>query len=146
MTRMVFLAFLLMPVIEIAILIQVGSAIGVLMTVMLILLTAALGTTLLRVQGLSILLRGRSALESRRVPTHEIAEGLALAIGGALLLTPGFVTDSIGFSLLVPASRRLLINWVAKRVTLRSVGASQPHASTSRHGRAPIEGEFRRED
>ena len=146
MARGFFFAFLLMPIIEIALLIQVGSAIGVVWTLLLILLTAAVGTLLLRAQGLSVLLRSRSALSEGRVPATEVAEGFALAIGGALLLTPGFVTDVMGFCLLLPVTRKPLIAWLSKRVSISAVGAVHPGPAQAPRGDAPIEGEFRRDD
>ncbi|MEM9605710.1 MAG: FxsA family protein [Pseudomonadota bacterium] len=150
MARGFFITFLLMPIIEIALLIQVGSLIGVLWTVLLIVLTAIVGTLLLRAQGLSVLLRSRSAMAEGRIPASEMAEGVALAVGGALLLTPGFVTDAIGFCLLVPTTRRALVSWVSKRVVVHTAAAGPTPAGTQ-NGRgpsphAPIEGEFSRDD
>ncbi len=148
MYRGFFWALLLIPIIEIAVLIQVGSAIGVLWTVLLILLTAVIGTALLRAQGLSVLLRGQSLMASGQLPAREIAEGVGLAVGGALLLTPGFVTDAIGFCLLIPVTRGWLLNRVLSQVQLRPGAgpAQQPGTGPTVDGSHTIEGEFRRDD
>lgn len=150
MVRGFFWALVLVPIIEIALLIQVGSAIGVIWTVLLIFLTALIGTALLRAQGLSVLMRSRSALGEGRVPATELAEGVSLAVGGALLLTPGFFTDAIGFCLLIPTTRKALVGWLSKRLSAQVVGSSPgpgPHTTRRPEGQsAPIEGEFRRDE
>ena len=107
--------FLIVPIIEIYLLIRVGSLIGVMPTVGLVILTAFIGALLLRVQGLQMYRRFSQVLAQGRVPTTEILEGIALLIGGALLLTPGFFTDVIGFSCLLPFSRKLVIVWLTAR-------------------------------
>lgn len=107
--------FLIVPIIEIYILIQVGGLIGVIPTIGLVVLTAVIGAALLRTQGLHTYLRFNQALGEGRLPAAEILEGVALLIGGALLLTPGFFTDTIGFICLIPFSRRALIAWLTAR-------------------------------
>ena len=107
--------FLLVPIIEIYLLIQVGGLIGVMPTIALVILTAFIGAVLLRVQGLQTYRRFYQALGQGRVPTTEILEGIALLVGGALLLTPGFFTDVIGFICLLPFSRGFAITWLAAR-------------------------------
>lgn len=107
--------FLIVPIIEIYLLIQVGGIIGVLPTIGLVILTAVLGAALLRAQGLQTYLRFNQTLTEGRMPAKEIMEGVALLIGGALLLTPGFFTDAIGFICLLPFTRRGLIAWLAAR-------------------------------
>ena len=100
-----FFLFIVMPIAELAVLIQVGSVIGVLNTVGLVFLTAVIGAWLLRQQGLATLLRANERLNSGELPAKEVAEGLILAVGGAMLLTPGFITDTFGFLCLLPGSR-----------------------------------------
>lgn len=107
--------FLLVPIIEIYLLIRIGGLIGVMPTIVLVILTAFIGAILLRIQGLQTYRRFHQALRQGRVPTTEILEGIALLIGGALLLTPGFFTDVIGFICLLPFSRRFVIAWLAAR-------------------------------
>jgi UPF0716 protein FxsA len=110
-----FLLFVLVPVIEIALFIQVGGFLGLVPTLIIVIGTAALGTWLLRQQGLSTLARARSRLDSGELPATQLIEGAILLVGGALLLTPGFMTDAVGFACLVPPSRRWLAAQLASR-------------------------------
>jgi UPF0716 protein FxsA len=107
--------FLVIPIIEIYLLIQVGGYIGVLPTIALVVLTAVMGASLLKSQGTQTYLRFNQSLSEGRVPANEILEGVALLIGGALLLTPGFFTDSIGFLCLLPFTRRPLATFIVNR-------------------------------
>lgn len=113
----VFLLFILMPIVEIAVLIQVGGSIGLFPTLLIIILTAILGTYLLRQQGLATLTRARQRMSSGQLPAEQMMEGVLLLIGGVLLLTPGFVTDAFGFSCLFPLTRQ----WMARKMASRSV-------------------------
>jgi UPF0716 protein FxsA len=143
--RILFIAFLLVPLAEIYLLVRVGNVIGALPTVVLVVLTALLGAALIRVQGLATLARIRGALDRGEVPAVELLEGACLLVAGALLMTPGFVTDSVGFLLLVPGLRRHAI----LALVARGVVATQHPAgrgSTAPGGGRIIEGEFRRED
>ena len=106
-------SFIVLPILEMYILIEVGSFIGALNTIGLVLLTALLGLILLRQQGFRTLLNARNKLMQAELPTEEIVTGIFLAVGGALLLTPGFVTDFIGFMCLLPFTRRLLMSQIA---------------------------------
>ncbi len=101
-------AFLIVPLAEIAVLIQVGSLIGLAPTLALIVLTAVVGTWMLRRQGFGILARAQRQLEQGVMPVAEVFEGLCLLLAGALLLTPGFLTDAAGALLLLPPVRALL--------------------------------------
>ncbi len=132
--------FLAVPLVEIYLLIEVGSRIGALPTVALVVGTAVLGAALLRHQGLATLGRARSSLDQGELPAVELLEGVALLLGGALLLTPGFVTDAFGFLCLVPALRRALIARLAQRLIVERLQPRDPS------GPRTIEGEFRRED
>jgi len=91
----VFLLFILMPIIEIAVLIQVGSSIGLIATLLIIIATAILGTFMLRQQGLATLTRARQRMASGQLPAEQLMEGVLLLIGGVLLLTPGFVDFAV---------------------------------------------------
>ncbi|MDH3451126.1 MAG: FxsA family protein [Gammaproteobacteria bacterium] len=126
--------FIGVPLAEIYLLITVGGWIGAGWTIFLVLLTAVIGTALLRQQGLSTLFRARQTIDSGGVPALELLEGLVLAVGGALLLTPGFITDAVGFACLLPVTRRLMVRMVLLR--LRPVG---------QHPRT-LEGDFRRDE
>ena len=106
-------SFIVLPILEMYILIEVGSFIGALNTIGLVLLTALLGLILLRQQGFRTLLNARNKLMQAELPAEEIVTGIFLAVGGALLLTPGFVTDFIGFMCLLPFTRRLLMSQIA---------------------------------
>jgi len=114
-----YLLFLLIvvPIIEIGILIRVGGWLGFWTTLAIIILTAVLGAWMLRQQSAATMMQAQQRLHAGQLPQQEIFEGLLLLFGGALLLTPGFVTDAWGFACLLPWSRRWLAGHVAKRVT-----------------------------
>jgi UPF0716 protein FxsA len=109
--------FIVVPIVELYVIIQVGQAIGVWPTLALLVADAVLGSLLLRHQGRSAWRRFNLALQERRFPGREVADGLMIAVGGTLLLTPGFVTDVVGLVLLVPPSRA-----VVRRLTRAYVG------------------------
>jgi|GEM_PF-39686 UPF0716 protein FxsA len=113
--RVLFLLFILVPIVEMVVLIKVGQAIGTLWTVGLVLLTAFLGINILRQQGLSTLSRARWRVRSGQLPVQEMLTGILLAVGGALLLTPGFITDTFGFICLFPWSRHWLLSHLLGR-------------------------------
>lgn len=114
---LLFLTFLLVPLLEIYLLIEIGSVIGAAWTVAGVVGTAVVGAALVRRQGIAALARFRSATEAGELPAITIIEGLALLVAGALLLTPGFFTDAIGFVLLTPPLRQILIRrWFSGRV------------------------------
>ena len=110
MLRLLFVLFLLVPLIEIYVLIQVGDVIGAGWTIFAVVATAVIGAVLLRQQGFSTLERAQQSMAQGQIPATAMFEGVMLLFSGALLLTPGFVTDSIGFALLVPAIRKAIIN------------------------------------
>ena len=99
------------------ILIKAGNVIGAFSTVVLIVLTATVGTTLLKHEGLATLSRLQQKMRLREIPNTELLEGIMLMVGGALLLTPGFITDSIGLICLIPRSRRPIARWLVRKVT-----------------------------
>ncbi|GGH89026.1 membrane protein FxsA [Pseudomonas fluvialis] len=107
--RSALFMLLLLPVLELALLIQVGSAIGVLPTLGLIILSAVLGILLLRVAGLATAWRARERLARGELPEREMFDGLLLALGGLLLLLPGFISDLFGLLCVLPFSRHLLL-------------------------------------
>jgi len=92
--------------------------IGAWKTIFLVVLTAVIGAALLRQQGLSTLARLQNNLSQGKIPAQEMVEGVLLAVGGALLMTPGFVTDTIGFLCLIPPTRKLLAANIIKRSTM----------------------------
>lgn len=132
--------FIIVPIAEMAVLIKVGGMIGIFNTIGLVLLTAVVGAWLLRQQGLATLLRANQRLNSGELPAKEVAEGLILAVGGALLLTPGFITDTVGFLCLVPGSRHWLAAQALKRMTV--AGQSQSfHFHAGSFGQGPFDGQ-----
>lgn len=102
------LLFILVPLAEIALFIQVGDEIGLGWTLAVVVATALAGTALVRNQGLAVWRRANQAMAENRMPLEEVFTGLCLLVAGALLLTPGFLTDSIGFCLLIPPIRNFL--------------------------------------
>ena len=127
---MPLIIFMLVPIVEMWILIEVGGWIGTLPTIALVVLTATLGLSLLKRQGLSTLMRARRKMDEGSIPASELVSGVMIAVGGALLLTPGFVTDAIGFALLIPQTRQWLLLKLVDRYRDKII----------------IEGEFRRVD
>jgi UPF0716 protein FxsA len=120
--RLTFLPILLLvvPLAEIATFVLVGSKIGVLPTIGLVLLTATTGAILLRVQGFGIVSRIRADLDAGRLPGREMANGLMVFAAGLLLLMPGFITDTIGLLLFIPPVRDAVFAFFAKRVVVAS--------------------------
>ena len=108
MPILILALFIGIPLIEIYLFIQVGGAIGVWSTIGLVILTAFIGTALLRQQGLATLARAQSELDRQQLPVRELFDGVCLLVGGLLLLTPGFLTDALGFALLIPPLRAVL--------------------------------------
>jgi UPF0716 protein FxsA len=123
--RYLFLLFIVMPIVEMWLLITVGAEIGALATISLVLLTALIGAQLLREQGFDTLWRGRRKLEEGQLPAQEIIEGIILAVSGALLLTPGFVTDIIGFAGLIPPLRVLFVKQMLRRMVVTDLHGNQ---------------------
>jgi len=114
-----FLAFTIIPIIEIYLLIEIGSMFGALTAVTLVILTGFLGAFLARMQGLQTLYRIQESLREGRMPSGELLDALLIVIAGLLLLTPGFLTDSVGFLLLMPATRNSIKHWLRRRIELR---------------------------
>ena len=171
--RFLFLLFVIVPLIEIVLLINVGEMIGAWYTIGLVLLSAFIGVNMLRRQGLSTLMRARSKMDGGEIPAHEMVEGIILAVGGALLVTPGFVTDFFGFCCLIPFTRHAMVAQLRKHFTVVSARHSafngfeggfeqDVHQQSHQHTRqqsgrrsgsphssgsgSTYEGEFRRDD
>lgn len=145
--RLLFLLFIIVPVLEMWLLITIGQVIGALPTIGLVLLTAVIGVNLLRAQGLSTLTRAQERMASGAIPAQEMAEGMALAVGGALLLTPGFATDAFGFACLIPFTRRWLASKALSGLLANShiVGGMRPQSADNTNensGPVIIEGEY----
>ena len=141
--RFLFLLFVVMPVVEMWLLITVGTEIGAMATIGLVLLTAVVGAKLLREQGFETLWRGQRKLEEGTVPAQEIVEGIILAVSGALLLTPGFITDVIGFAGLIPPIRALFVSRLISKMVVAPMGGQARgfHYQQGMQGGDIIEGE-----
>jgi len=105
-----------MPIIELAILVYLGTEIGALYTILIVIGTGLLGAFLARNQGLATLSRIRSSLEQGMVPSTELFNGALILVGGLLLLTPGLITDFVGFMLLIPPTRYIIGKWLRGRI------------------------------
>lgn len=114
-----FLAFLMVPLIEIALFIQLGGFIGLWPTLAIVVLTAIAGTWLVRTQGAMAIGQLRTSFSNLDDPSEHLAHGAMILVAGALLLTPGFFTDGVGFALLIPQVRRSLFAYLAKRITVQ---------------------------
>jgi len=140
----IFLLFLLVvPVVEIYMLLQIGAIIGVIPTIFSVVATAVIGSWLLRQQGFSTLQRLQQNMAQGIMPAKELIEGPILLVGGALLLTPGFVTDAIGFLCLIPATRQHIVSYVLKHLVIPNA----PHGQPTETGRPDaIEGDYTRHE
>ena len=144
--KILFLIFLLIPIIEIYFLIEIGEVIGAIPTVFLVVFTAVLGAQLLRFQGLSALQRVQASMARGEMPAVELMEGVVMLVGGALLLTPGFFTDALGFLCLIPPLRRKMIRSVISRFIRFPDGGGGPSSQSQPHGPRTIDGEYQRLD
>ena len=124
MFRIFLILFITIPLVEIAILIKIGKIIGAGYTIALVIGTAFLGVSLLRIQGISTLAKVQANVNRGQLPATELIEGLILLISGVLLLTPGFFTDTLGFLMLVPMLRQRLaetffVNFMKNHINIR---------------------------
>ena len=111
-----FLAFTIIPVVEIYLLIQIGSAFGVFTSIALVVFTGFLGAYLARIQGLQTLFRIQESLGEGRMPSRELLDALLIGVAGLVLLTPGFLTDTVGFVLLIPSTRNAIKSWLQSKI------------------------------
>ncbi|MBL4758775.1 MAG: FxsA family protein [Rhizobiales bacterium] len=133
MSRLVLpLIFIGIPLIEIALFVIIGDRIGVLWTIVIVIATAIAGTSMLRMQGAGALANARNAMESGQLPVESVADGIFLLIAGILLLTPGFLTDFIGFLLFIPSLRHGIGRAIWQKLSasgnidIRTNGGNQP--------------------
>ena len=144
MALLLVLIFIVLPIAELYVIIQVGGAIGVLPTIALLIVDSFLGAALLRSQGRAAWRRFNEALADGRVPAREVFDGAMIILGGALLLTPGFITDIFGLLLLIPPTRAIFRGLVARMAGRRAAfrfapcaGATAPAATAADGGRRP---------
>lgn len=142
------LAFIAIPMIEIALFINVGGAIGLWPTLAIVLLTAFLGTYLVRTQGLMAMGNVQRSFSDLNDPTEPLAHGAMILIAGVLLVTPGFFTDAVGFGLLAPPIRSKVFHFFKKRVRVQGFKMGSTYTTPTGHGGYTgqnsdvIEGEF----
>jgi len=132
------------PLVELYVLIEVGSEIGALPTIALSIFTALLGGFLVRLQGFAVLFRSQEMMARGEAPAIELMEGAMLLVVGLALLLPGFITDAVGFLLLITPIRRAVIIWVLKSRGVLRPGEPPPRKDGEPRGY--IEGEFHRDD
>ena len=139
-----FALFVAVPLIEIALFIQVGGAIGLWPTLGVVILTAIVGTWLVRTQGIAAMGQLRSSFSELRDPTEPLAHGAMILFSGALLLTPGFFTDAVGFALLIPPVRVAVFRYFRSRIKVRqfTMGSGPQTGHRERPGGDIIEGEY----
>ncbi|MGJ8621812.1 MAG: FxsA family protein [Yoonia sp.] len=138
------IAFIAVPMIEIALFIQVGGLIGIWWTLLIVLITAVAGSYLVRDQGLREISKLQRSFSELDDPTEPLANGAMILFAGALLLTPGFFTDIVGLSLLVPAVRRAAFQWARARIKVQSftMGEHGQHPRQRPNGDRVIDGDF----
>jgi UPF0716 protein FxsA len=115
-----FLIFLVLPIAELAVILQVGQLIGPWYTILLLLAVSAAGAGLVKREGLGVIRRFRRQLEAGAIPGKELADGVLILFAGALLLTPGFITDCVGLLLLMPPVRAVIRASVLRRLAIRA--------------------------
>ncbi|MFP4472757.1 MAG: FxsA family protein [Candidatus Omnitrophota bacterium] len=118
--------FTVLPAVELALLIHVGTYIGAANTILLIIATGVAGAYLARLQGFLVVQRIQSSLNKGALPTDDMLDGLMIFAGGIVLLTPGFITDALGFLLLIPLTRSLIKHWVHHRLQIHVSGHKTP--------------------
>ena len=137
MPILLILVFIVVPIAELYVILQVGDAIGAPLTILLLVADSLLGSMLLRSQGRSVWRQFNEALAAGRMPHRELFDGIAVIFGGAFLITPGFLTDIIGLLLLIPPSRAVLRRFATRRLGKRfGVSAAAGVAGRVRSRRA----------
>jgi len=142
--QLVFLFLLSVPFIEIYLLLEVGSVLGVFPTLIVIVFTAVLGTTLFRAQGFITWKRVQESFAKGEIPAYEMIEGPILLVGALLLITPGFFSDILGFACLVPPIRKTIARYVIENYWIKAQ-QGHPFRPTTTQPDA-IEGEFKKEE
>jgi UPF0716 protein FxsA len=141
--QILFLVVLIIPFAEIYLLLQVGSIIGALPTIFLVVFTAALGAWLLRLQGFATFRRFQENLAQGVIPAYEMIEGPIILLGGLLLLTPGFITDVLGLACLIPCLRKKIAQYVIESHLIQAGGPFQQEKTAEKN---VLEGEFRKDE
>ncbi len=134
MFRLLFVLFIIIPIIEISVLMQVGELLGMWLTIGIVILSAWIGAKYVRQQGLATLQSVQAKMAQGEMPSSEIVTGLMLLVAGVLLVTPGFVTDIFGLSLLVPSIRQAIATYVQKHINVNAHGAGSQASASFYHG------------
>lgn len=134
--------FIAIPIIEIGLFIKVGGLLGLWPTLLIVVLTALIGTYLLRLQGMAALARLQNNLQTGKSPMDPIVNGAMILVAGMLLLTPGFFTDTIGLLLLIPPVRAVVIKWGAARLVNSSTVVFTNATNSRPHDPGAVEGDF----
>ncbi len=142
--QFILLILLIIPFVELYLLLEVGSFLGVFPTIFMIIFTGVLGVWMFRQQGFSTLKRFQESVNRGEIPAYEMIEGPILMIGGALLIAPGFFTDVLGFACLIPPLRKAIAKYVIEHYLVTAQAGSPFSQATGE--RTAIEGEFRKED
>ncbi len=140
--QILFLIVLIVPFAEIYLLLEVGSIIGAFPTIVLVVFTAVLGSWLLRQQGFATFRRFQESLARGEIPAYEMIEGPLILLGGALLLTPGFITDIMGLACLIPSLRKKIAQHIIENHIIQTSGFGQTQATKGN----VLEGEFHRDE
>ena len=109
-----FLLFTIIPIIELTLLVQIGMKIGIVYTILLVLGTAFVGAYMAKMEGLGVIVRFQKSMMEGIFPAEELIDGAMLLVAGALLVTPGILTDSIGFLLVIPSTRAIIKGWLKR--------------------------------
>jgi UPF0716 protein FxsA len=141
MVPLLFLLFILVPIAELYVIIQVGQAIGVWWTILLLIADSVLGSALMRSQGRAAWRRFTAAVAEGRPPAREVLDGVLVIFGGALLLTPGFITDVFGLVFLLPPTRALVRRLLVRRFALRMVASMGAPGGMRRRRGAGVPGD-----
>ncbi|HDZ3713346.1 TPA: membrane protein FxsA [Vibrio vulnificus] len=140
MFPILLLLFICVPIIEIALFIQVGGFIGLWPTIGLVLITAFIGASLVRSQGVQTLMSVQQRLQQGELPAQQIVEGVMLAVSGVLLLTPGFMTDAMGMIVLIPGPRAAIARYLMSKVVVNGAGGGfHSHYHSEGFDRSPFE-------
>ena len=131
------LLFIVMPIVEIALLLRMGDVVGWIPTLLIVIVTAIVGSAMLRQQGLATLNKARQRMDGGEMPAQQLLEGILIMIGGVLLLTPGFVTDTFGFICLIPVTRQ----WLAAKLSARAIVGFSAATQAGAPGAAPNMGQ-----
>lgn len=124
MAAALLVVFLVVPIVELAVIIQVGQLVGVVPTLAVLIIVSIVGASLMKREGLGVWRRARQQMGTGRVPGREVADGFLIVLGGALMLTPGFVTDGVGLALLLPPVRAAIRPFLLRQLQVRTLGTT----------------------